>query len=101
MVTINTSILSLHDALPIYCLNATASALTATAATGGTLNWYSAATGGTPSATAPTPSTATAGTTSYYVSQTITTNRVAYHSPHAEILLQVKPAVPAATVAPV
>jgi 1,4-alpha-glucan branching enzyme len=50
-----------------YCQNITATAL---AATGTNLLWYTAATGGTGSATAPTPSTATAGTTSYYVSQT-------------------------------
>ena len=54
-----------------YCQNATATALTATASTGCTLNWYGTnATGGTASTTAPTPSTATVGTTTYYVSQT-------------------------------
>ena len=51
-----------------YCQNATASALTAT---GTGLLWYTAATGGTGSTTAPTPSTTTVGTTSYYVSQTV------------------------------
>ncbi len=50
-----------------YCEGATASVLSATGT--GTLNWYTSATGGTGSTTAPTPSTATAGTTSYYVSQ--------------------------------
>lgn len=50
-----------------YCQNATASALTAT---GKSLLWYSAASGGTGSATAPTPLTTTAGTTTFYVSQT-------------------------------
>ncbi|WP_264522313.1 T9SS type B sorting domain-containing protein [Flavobacterium sp. N1994] len=55
-----------------YCQGATASALSATALTGGTLNWYGTnATGGTASATAPTPSTTTVGPTTYYVSQTI------------------------------
>jgi len=55
-----------------YCQNATAAALTAAPASGGTLKWYGTnATGGTASATAPIPSTATAGTTSYYVSQTV------------------------------
>ncbi|MFV8270385.1 T9SS type B sorting domain-containing protein [Flavobacterium sp. GT2N3] len=55
-----------------YCQNATAVALTATASSGGTLNWYGInATGGTASATAPTPSTAAVGTTSYYVSETV------------------------------
>ena len=52
-----------------YCQNATATALSAT---GTNLNWYTTATGGTASTTAPTPNTATAGTASYYVSQTTT-----------------------------
>ncbi|MDO5970964.1 Ig-like domain-containing protein, partial [Flavivirga aquimarina] len=50
-----------------YCVGDTASTLTAT---GTNLLWYTVSTGGTGSATAPTPSTATAGSTSYYVSQT-------------------------------
>jgi Ig-like domain CHU_C associated len=53
-----------------YCQNVTAAALTATAATGNTLKWYTTATGGTGSATAPTPSTTVAGSVTYYVSQT-------------------------------
>ncbi len=54
-----------------YNQGATASALTATTGANGTgLLWYTAATGGTGSATAPTPSTATAGNTSYWVSST-------------------------------
>ena len=52
-----------------YILGATATALTATSA-GTVLMWYPTATGGTGSATAPTPNTATAGTTSYWVSST-------------------------------
>ena len=52
-----------------YCIGGTATALTATAATGNTLNWYTAATGGTASSTAPVPSTSATGTTTYYVSQ--------------------------------
>ena len=55
--------------LVTYCQNATAVSLTATALPGNTLKWYTVATGGTGSSTAPTPSTATAGTTNYYVSQ--------------------------------
>ncbi|MBB3838791.1 hypothetical protein FHS57_002797 [Runella defluvii] len=51
-----------------YCQNQTAVALTAT---GSNLLWYTAATGGTGNATAPTPSTTTAGITSYWVSQTV------------------------------
>ncbi len=55
-----------------YCQGSTANPLTATAASGNTLTWYTnaALTGG--SATAPTPSTATPGTTAYYVTQTNT-----------------------------
>jgi gliding motility-associated-like protein len=51
-----------------YCQNATASPLTAT---GTGLLWYTVASGGVGSSTAPTPSTAVAGTTNYYVSQTL------------------------------
>ena len=51
-----------------YCLNATAVPLTAT---GSNLLWYTAATGGTGSPTAPTPVTTATGTNSYYVSQTV------------------------------
>lgn len=53
-----------------YCVNETPVALTATALTGNTLNWYTTATGGTADATAPTPTTTATGTTTYYVSQT-------------------------------
>jgi gliding motility-associated-like protein len=58
----------------VYCQGATASQLTASlnpSNNGGTLNWYTVASGGTASASAPTPSTLTAGTTMYYVSQTV------------------------------
>ena len=55
----------------VYNQGATASALTATTGANGTgLIWYTTATGGTGSTTAPTPSTATAGNTSYWVSST-------------------------------
>lgn len=54
-----------------YCVGSIPTALTATGASGATLNWYSAATGGTPLAGPPTPSTATNGITTYYVSQTV------------------------------
>ena len=56
----------------IYCQGATANPLTATASAGGVLNWWGTnATGGTSTATAPTPSTLTTGNTTYYVSQTV------------------------------
>jgi hypothetical protein len=51
-----------------YCQNATVTALTAS---GTSLLWYTTATGGSGSATAPTPGTTTVGTTPYYVSQTV------------------------------
>ena len=53
-----------------YCEDTAATPLTATALAGHTLNWYTQPTGGTASATAPTPDTSTAAVTSYYVSQT-------------------------------
>ncbi|MCP4522185.1 MAG: T9SS type B sorting domain-containing protein [Cytophagales bacterium] len=53
------------------CEGTIAPTLTATAANSGTLTWYTAATGGTGSATAPSLSTGTAGTTSYYVTETV------------------------------
>ncbi len=53
-----------------YCLNATATVLTATATSGNSLQWYGTnSTGGTASTVAPVPLTNTAGTTTYYVSQ--------------------------------
>lgn len=58
-----------------YCLNDNALPLSATPSGGGTLRWYTTATGGVFSTTAPTPSTATAATGSsvltYYVTQII------------------------------
>jgi hypothetical protein len=56
-----------------YCQNATPVALTATAAgASDTLYWYTTATGGTGSRTAPTPAATTVGTTPYYVSSKLT-----------------------------
>jgi hypothetical protein len=51
-----------------YCQNQSAIALTAT---GSSLLWYSVATNGTGSSTAPNPTTTSAGTVSYWVSQTV------------------------------
>jgi len=70
-VTINANPAAPSVTSPVnYCQNQTASQLTAT---GSSLLWYSAASGGTGNATAPTPTTTTAGTFSFYVSQTSTT----------------------------
>lgn len=63
-----------------YCQNATGAVPLSATASGGTLNWYGTnATGGTASASAPTPGTAT--TSSYYVSQTV----AGCESPRAKI----------------
>lgn len=74
-----------------YCVGDTAIALTAT---GTNLLWYTVATGGTGSATAPTPSTASAGSTSYYVSQT---DGNSCESARSEIVVTVN-ALPSATI---
>ncbi|HRS19601.1 MAG TPA: hypothetical protein P5243_08855, partial [Bacteroidales bacterium] len=71
-----------------YCQGATATALTAT---GTALKWYTVATGGTASTTAPTPSISAAGSTTYYVSQTVN----GCESPRASIVVTVN-AIPAA-----
>ncbi|MCE7061931.1 T9SS type A sorting domain-containing protein [Dyadobacter sp. CY343] len=52
-----------------YCLNESPTALTAKGATGNTILWYTAQSGGTSSTTAPVPKTNVAGTFSYFVSQ--------------------------------
>ena len=69
-VTVNEVPVAPVTANLIYCQNATAAVLTATAQAGNTLSWYDVATGGTALTAAPTPSTATTGVTTYYVSQT-------------------------------
>ncbi len=71
-----------------YCVGVTASALTAA---GTNIKWYTTATGGSSSTTAPTPSTSSAGTTSYFASQSIGI----CESPRAEIIVVVT-AIPAA-----
>jgi len=65
-----------------YCKGATATALTATAASGSNLVWYNVGTGGTGSSTAPIPSTNAAGTQRYYAASIISgcesENRLAF-----------------------
>ena len=81
-----------------YCINTTASALSATALSGHTLQWYGTnSSGGTASATAPTPTTTSNGTTKYYVSQKNTTTGC--ESARAEIAVDVtnNPALPVVT----
>lgn len=56
-----------------YCLNQSATALSATlSSTGTNLKWYTSDVGDNFSTTAPTPLTSTAGTTSYWVAQATT-----------------------------
>jgi hypothetical protein len=76
------------------CIGSVAVPLTAT---GTNLKWYTTATGGTGSTTAPTPSTAALGTTSYYVSQT---SSVGCEGPRATLAVTIQP-LPVVTVAPV
>ncbi|WP_439558381.1 T9SS type A sorting domain-containing protein, partial [Dyadobacter sp.] len=64
-----------------YCVGEKAVALTPA---GGVYKWYTAATGGTGSATAPTPTTTTAGTTSYYLTQSNTYGNLSCESPRAK-----------------
>lgn len=71
----------------VYNQGDTASALTATTGANGTgLMWYTTASGGTGSATAPTPSTASFGNTSYWVSST---NANGCESARVEIMVTV------------
>ncbi len=72
-----------------YCQNEAALLLAATASANCTLNWYTAATGGTSNHTSPTPITTTAGITSYFVSQTITATGC--EGPRSEIKVTVNP----------
>jgi hypothetical protein len=74
-----------------YCINATATALTAT---GTSLKWYAAASGGSGSNTAPIPTTNVVGTKSYYVTQTLN----GCESERAEIQVTVKNLSTAPTV---
>lgn len=83
-----------------YCEGETATALTAGAASGATLNWYSSPSGGTGSASAPVPSTTFPAsvtddfyTTSYWVSQT---NAAGCETPRAQIdvIITRKPPLP-------
>ncbi|SFN47815.1 gliding motility-associated C-terminal domain-containing protein [Bizionia echini] len=73
-----------------YCLNATASPLTATATGTYTLLWFTQATGGTGSTTAPTPDTSIAATTSYFVANV---DENGCEGPRAEIIVEVNDAI--------
>ena len=74
-----------------YCQNATATALTAS---GTNLLWYTVATGGTGSSTAPTPSTTAIGNTVFYVTQ----SNNGCESPRAAITVSITATTAAPTV---
>lgn len=67
--------------------------LSATSVSGYSLRWYTAASGGTPSTTAPTLNTSVVGSTTYYVSQI---NQTGYETPRSVLTVNVNalPAVP-------
>lgn len=75
-----------------YCQNATATALTAN---GQNLKWYTAATGGSGSSTAPIPNTNVVGTTSYYVTQSI--DGCESDRKKIDLIIYAKPAKPTVT----
>lgn len=79
-----------------YCVGGTATQLTATAGAGNSLVWYTSASGGTGSTTAPTPATTSAGTFNYYVAQA---NAEGTEGPRTQITVTVNalPATPSVT----
>ena len=76
-----------------YCQGVTATALSAS---GASLKWYTVATGGTATTSAPTPSTASAGVFTYYVSQS---NSFSCESPRKPIvvIINATPTAPGVT----
>ncbi len=83
-------------ASPIYCQNGTSTALAAIPSSGGSLNWYTTPTGGSPSSTPPTPPVGSAGTVTYYVSQSIS----GCEGPRIQLTATIKPSPAAPTVTP-
>lgn len=79
-----------------YCAGATATQLSATATAGNTLMWYTVASGGSGTTTAPTPSTTNAGTFNFYVAQV---NGDGFEGPRTAITVTVNalPAAPSIT----
>jgi gliding motility-associated-like protein len=92
IVTVNSLPTSPTAVSPTYCAGAASVPLTAT---GSSLLWYTVATGGTGSITAPTPSTTTSGSFMYYVTQTDFNN---CESPRTPVTVTIN-AAPAAPVA--
>ncbi len=79
-----------------YCVGNTSTQLSATATAGNTLMWYTVASGGSGTATAPTPSTVSAGTFNYYVAQV---NGDGFEGPRTQITVTVNalPSAPSIT----
>ncbi|PRY44159.1 putative secreted protein (Por secretion system target) [Spirosoma oryzae] len=83
-------------AAPTYCQNGTSIAPVAIPSSGGTLNWYTTATGGSPSSTPSTPPAGTTGSITYYVSQSIG----GCEGPRVALTATIKPSPVAPTVTP-
>ncbi|HEX8546047.1 MAG TPA: PKD domain-containing protein, partial [Cytophagaceae bacterium] len=78
-----------------YCKGSIALPLTAEATTGGTnLKWYTSASGGPGSSTAPIPSTSAAGSTSYWVTQMNNGGTVESLRSKIEVIVSDAPPVP-------
>ena len=84
VVTINPAVAAPTVAAIVYCQNDAANALTAT---GTNLLWYTAATGGTGSASVPVPLTTASGSFDFFVSQTVN----GCESPRAVLTVTVRP----------
>ncbi len=91
-VTVRATPLPVADALKEFCQGVNAEALTAS---GDNLKWYTAASGGSVSSSAPIPSTGQVSTASFYVSQTkaYTIDGIGLNceSPRARINVQINP----------
>jgi gliding motility-associated-like protein len=70
-----------------YCLNATASPLTATVSPGNVIQWFTQVVGGTGTTIAPTPSTSVVGNAQVYYAASVDGNGC--EGPRAQILVQV------------
>ncbi len=93
-ITVNpTPSLPIVTSTVTYCQNAIASALTATPTSGHTLLWYTTATGGVGSATAPTPSTSAATTLTYYVSQVNSTTNCEGNRASINVIINASPVI--------
>ena len=81
-----------------YCQGAIASALSATALAGNSINWYNSM-GGAPYTVAPIPSTVTSGATNYWVAQVSGTNGCISNLLMITVTINASPAAPVAAAA--